>query len=82
MPDLLASAVALLPLADLLPREIGPYISLMLAGFMVGIAGHLTRSRWLVAIGIMMVFLAAFLFPLALNVTTDTPPDVLDYPPR
>ena len=25
VPDLLASAAALLPLADLLPREIGPY---------------------------------------------------------
>ena len=82
MPDPVSAAAGLTLLADLLPREIGPYISLMLAGFAVGIAGHLTRSRWLVAIGIMMVFFAAFLFPLALNVTTDEPPEVLDYPPR
>jgi hypothetical protein len=70
-----------LPLADLLPRSIGPYLSLMLVGFFVGILGHLSRSKWLVAIGVIIVFLAAFLFPLALNVTTDDKPPVLNYPP-
>jgi hypothetical protein len=69
------------PLAEVLPHSIGPYISLMLFGFFLGILGHLTKSRWLVAIGVLLVFLAAFLFPLALNVTTDKPPRVLNYPP-
>ena len=70
-----------LPLAELLPRSIGPYLTLMLLGFFVGIFGHLIRSKWLVAIGVIMVFLAAFLFPLALNVTTEDKPPVLKYPP-
>ncbi len=70
------------PTAELLPHTFGPYATLMLLGFGVGIAGHLTRSRWLVAVGIICIFLGAFLFPLALNLTTDEPPQVLDYPPR
>jgi hypothetical protein len=81
VPDLVPTLAALAVTADVLPKEIGPYITLMLAGFVVGIAGHLTSSRWLVAIGIMMVFLGAFLFPLALNLTTDNPPATPDYPP-
>jgi len=41
----------------------------MLIGFAVGIFGHLTGLRWLVAAGIALIFLGAFLFPLALNLT-------------
>ncbi len=70
------------PMAELLPHRFGPYATLMVLGFLLGIVGHLIRSRWLVAIGIICVFLGAFLFPLALNLTTDKPPQVLDYPPR
>ena len=70
------------PSAELLPHSFGPYAALMLIGFAIGIAGHLTRSRWLVAVGIILVFLGAFLFPLALNLTTEKPPQVLDYPPH
>ena len=70
------------PLAELLPHSFGPYAALMLIGFAIGIAGHLSRSRWLVAIGIICIFLGAFLFPLALNLTTEKPPQVLDYPPH
>jgi sulfite exporter TauE/SafE len=70
-----------LPIAELLPRSIGPYLTLMMIGFFVGIFGHLTRSKWLVAIGVILVFLAAFVFPLALKTTTDDPPPVLNYPP-
>lgn len=62
------------PMADILPRSLGPYVSLMFIGFAVGTLGHMTRSRWLVAVGIILIFLAAFLFPLALNVTTDERP--------
>jgi hypothetical protein len=65
------------PLAALLPQTAGPYIALMLIGFAVGILGHLTRARWLVATGIILIFLGTLLFPLAVNLTTeDRPPPV------
>jgi hypothetical protein len=62
-----------MPAAGILPESIGPYVALMIAGFVIGIVGHLFRSRWLVALGIILIFLAALALPLALNVTTDTP---------
>jgi hypothetical protein len=62
------------PVADLLPNSIGPYLGLMGAGFAVAVIGHLSRSRWLVAVGVIMIFLATVLFPLALQLTTDEPP--------
>ena len=62
-----------MPLAGILPESVGPYVSLMIAGFAIGVLGHLTRSRWLVALGIIVVFLAAAGFPLALNVFSDSP---------
>jgi hypothetical protein len=69
------------PLATLLPHSPGPYVALLLIGFGVGILGHLTRARWLVAAGIILIFLGAFLFPLALNLTTDNrPPPVQGAP--
>ena len=63
-----------LSLATLLPHSAGPYIALVLIGFVTAILGHMTSSRWLVAIGIVLIFLGAFLFPLALNLTESTPP--------
>ena len=66
----------LLPIASLLPHSIGPYIALMLCGFAIGILGHLSSSRALVAAGVILIALGAFLFPLALNLTTE------DKPPR
>ena len=75
-------AAAALPLAELLaalPREFGPYVTLVLLGFAVGVIGHLARSRWLVAIGVLLIFIGAFLLPLVLRTTTnDEPPP----PPR
>jgi hypothetical protein len=62
-----------LPLAALLPHSAGPYIALMLIGFATGILGHLTTARWLVVAGIILIFLGAFLFPLAINVTQESP---------
>lgn len=70
MPDFV------LPLATLLPHTATPYVSLMIIGFVVGILGHLSASRWLIAIGVILIFLGAFLFPLALNITESTPPQV------
>jgi hypothetical protein len=66
------------PLAAL-PREFGPYVTLMLLGFVVGILGHLTRSRWLVAIGVMLIVIGAFVLPLLLKASTDDEPPP---PPR
>lgn len=73
----LASLLAL-PLADLLPHSPGPYIALMLAGFVVGILGHLTATRWLVAAGVILIFLGALLFPLAANLTSDNRPPPIE----
>ena len=59
--------------AAILPETVGPYVSLMVAGFVIAVFGHLSRSRWLIALGIILVFLAATAFPLALNVFSDKP---------
>jgi hypothetical protein len=49
----------------------------MLAGFVIGVLGHLTRFRWLVAAGVILIFLGALLFPLVANLTTeDRPPPI------
>jgi hypothetical protein len=64
------------PLATVLPHSIGPYIAVMLSGFAIGVLGHMSRARWLIVAGVILVFLGAFLFPLALNLTTETPPRV------
>jgi hypothetical protein len=65
-----------LPLATLLPHSATPYLALIFAGFAVGILGHLSTSRRLVALGVILVCLGAFLFPLALKLTESTPPQV------
>ncbi len=69
-----------LPLGTLLPHSIGPYIAVMLSGFAIGTLGYMASVRWLVAAGCVLVFLGAFLFPLALNVSTETPPRVENSP--
>jgi hypothetical protein len=70
-----------LPLASLLPQTAGPYIALMLVGFAIGILGHLTQERWLVATGVILIFLGAFLFPLAVNLTSEDRPPPVDTTP-
>lgn len=62
------------PLATLLPHSPGPYIALILIGFAIGILGHLSGARLLVAVGVALIFLGALLFPLLVNVTTENPP--------
>jgi hypothetical protein len=70
-----------LPLAALLPRSPGAYMALILVGFATGILGHLARARWLVAAGVILIFLGAFLFPLAINLTSENrPPPVQTSP--
>jgi hypothetical protein len=72
VPDL----ALVLSFAALLPHSAGPYIALVLIGFATGIVGHMTGLRWVVAAGIVLIFLGAFLFPLALNLTESTPPQL------
>jgi hypothetical protein len=66
------------PLADFFPTSPGPYVALMLSGFVIGILGHLTRAKWLVASGVILIFLGALLFPLAANLTTEDRPPPID----
>ena len=70
MPDLALSLLALLPQSGT------PYFALFGAGFAIGILGHLAGSRNLVAIGVALVALAAFLLLLAFNLTENTPPEI------
>jgi hypothetical protein len=54
------------PFDQLSPRT---YIALMGLGFVVGTAGHVVRSKALVAAGILMIFLATVLLPLSAHVS-------------
>jgi hypothetical protein len=45
-----------------------PFIVLMVAGFVIGVFGHITKIKGLIALGIGMIFLATFLLPLITNV--------------
>jgi drug/metabolite transporter (DMT)-like permease len=66
------------PLADLFPHSPGAYIALMLAGFAIGILGHVFRVKAMVIAGVALIFLGALLFPLAANLTTDHRPPPVD----
>jgi hypothetical protein len=59
--------------AGILPQSTGPYVALMMVGFALGVLGHLSRSKWLITIGIVIIFCAALAFPLALNLQGDKP---------
>lgn len=63
MPDLVPT------LAALLPQTVTPYVAMMLAGFAVGIFGHLAGWRWLVAAGIVLIGLGACLLPFVAHLT-------------
>ncbi len=68
----------LLPLAGVLPHSVGPYVALVACGFAIGILGHLSSSRALVAAGVLLIALGAFLLPLALNLTAGDRPAIED----
>jgi hypothetical protein len=57
-----------LVLADSFRTSPTPFIALMLGGFAVGTFGYLYGSRFIVAIGVGMIFLATLLIPLALSI--------------
>jgi hypothetical protein len=54
------------PFDNLSPRA---YIALMGIGFVVGTAGHVVRSKAMVAAGIVLIFLATVLLPLSSHVS-------------
>ena len=54
------------PFDELSPRA---YIALMGIGFLVGTAGHIVRSKALIAAGVTMIFLATVLLPLTAHVS-------------
>jgi hypothetical protein len=70
VPDLALSLLALLPQTGT------PYFVLFGAGFAIGILGHLSNSRSLVAVGVALIALAALLLLLAFNLTDNTPPEI------
>ena len=70
----------LLPLAALLPHTPTPYLVLIIAGFAVGILGHLAGARWLVAAGVILIALGALLLPFAAGVTMHHKPVPIEEP--
>jgi hypothetical protein len=46
-----------------------PFIVLMLGGFAVGVFGYMYGSRFVVGIGVAMIFLATLFIPLVLSVS-------------
>ena len=46
-----------------------PFVVLMTLGFVIGVTGHVYRSRPLVATGIGLIFIATLLLPLAIYAT-------------
>lgn len=54
------------PFNDLSPNA---YIALMGIGFVVGTAGHVFKSKTVVAAGVLMIFLATVLLPLTAHVS-------------
>jgi hypothetical protein len=45
------------------------FLALLGLGFVVGVFGHLVRSRVLVAAGVLLVFAATVFLPIAYNVS-------------
>ena len=57
-----------LVVADSFRTSPNPFIALMIGGFAVGTFGYLYGSKFIVGIGVAMIFLATLLIPLALSV--------------
>jgi hypothetical protein len=66
----------MLEVAAILPHSGTPYIAMVLAGFAIGILGYMSTTRWLVVAGIALIVLGALLFPIAINLSESTPPQV------
>ena len=46
-----------------------PYVALTLVGLVVGILGHVFRTRAMVVVGIVLVFAGTFVLPLAVHLS-------------
>ena len=61
-------------LADVLPvphnfefsPDPGPYIAVFGLGFFLALVGHIVQSKWLVATGLLLIFLTIFIVPVAI----------------
>ena len=60
--------LVLAAIADSFRTSPNPFVALMLGGFAVGTFGYLYGSRFIVGIGVAIIFVATLLLPLALNV--------------
>jgi len=47
----------------------GPYLALVIAGFVVGALGHLFQSKTIVASGILMIVAATIILPIILQIS-------------
>jgi hypothetical protein len=45
-----------------------PFVAMMIAGFVIGVFGHIAKAKALVALGIGLIFLATFVLPLVANI--------------
>jgi hypothetical protein len=59
------SACSAVPLAAFDPSP-APFIVLMALGFLIGTAGHVYKSKTMVATGIGMIFMATLALPLGI----------------
>lgn len=57
-----------MPLLAFSPSPV-PFIVLMAVGFVVGVTGHVYRSRPMIATGIGLIFVATLLLPIAIYAT-------------
>jgi hypothetical protein len=62
---MLAVVSVLLPLAEFQPK-LAPFVALLAIGFVVGVFGHITKSRTVIAVGIALIFLGTVVLPLIL----------------
>ena len=61
-------------LADVLPiprnfefsPDPRPYIAIFGIGVMIAIVGHIAQSKWLIATGLLMIFMSTTLLPVAI----------------
>ena len=61
----------LLPPLAALPQGPGAYIAIVVAGFVIGICGHLFKLRWLVGVGIALIVVGALALPFAAGIPSN-----------
>lgn len=71
MRGVFAALLALAPLDDnpSFGADPTPFVVMMLAGFVIGVIGHVVKVKFLILLGIGLIFLACFLLPLAANLS-------------